>query len=139
LWSAGHLAIGDSLGMLDLIATADEARLVGHLGPDLLDREFDRDQALAKLVHEPSRPVADALLDQRNLAGIGTIYASEPLFEHRVSPWAPVGTITPDVLGQVVDRTSVDGALVPGRARSLTGPPATTPGGRLVARNVPGL
>ncbi len=103
LWSAGHLAIGDSLGMLDLIATADEARLVGHLGPDLLDREFDRDQALAKLVHEPSRPVAAALLDQRNLAGIGTIYASEPLFEHRVSPWAPVGTITPDVLGQVVD------------------------------------
>ncbi|WP_256839688.1 DNA-formamidopyrimidine glycosylase family protein [Ornithinimicrobium faecis] len=103
LWTRGHLAVGDSLGMLDLVETRHEERLVGHLGPDLLDRTFDRDRALSHLVRDPLVPVAVALLDQRNLAGIGTIYASEPLFEHRVSPWAPVGDVDPEVLGRVID------------------------------------
>lgn len=103
LWTAAHLAVGDSLGMLDLIETRHEGRLVGHLGPDVLDRAFDRELALSNLRAEPTRAVADALLDQRNLAGIGTIYASEPLHEHQVSPWTPVGELDPEVLGRVVD------------------------------------
>ena len=103
LWSAQHLAIGESLGMLDLVETTHEERLVGHLGPDLLDRDFDRQRALSNLAAQPGRAVAEALLDQRNLAGIGTIYASEPLFEHRVSPWTPLGLLPPEVLGGVVD------------------------------------
>lgn len=103
LWTGEQLAVGDQLGMLDLVETVHEDRLVGHLGPDLLDREFDRKLALANLVRDPHTPVAEALLDQRNLAGIGTIYASEPLFEHRVDPWTPVGQLDHDVLGAVVD------------------------------------
>lgn len=103
LWTNDQLAVGDQLGMLDLVQTAHEDRLVGHLGPDLLDREFDRDLALANLIRDPRTPVAQALLDQRNLAGIGTIYASEPLFEHRVDPWTPTGQLDPHVLGAVVD------------------------------------
>lgn len=103
LWTADLLAIGDRLGMLDLVETVHEDRLVGHLGPDLLDRSFDRELALANLVREPRTAIAEALLDQRNLAGIGTIYASEPLFEHRVNPWLPVGQVGHDVLAAVVD------------------------------------
>lgn len=103
LWTADHLAIGDRLGMLDLVETVHEDRLVGHLGPDLLDRCFDRELALANLVREPRTAIAEALLDQRNLAGIGTIYASEPLFEHRVNPWTPVGQLDHNLLGAVID------------------------------------
>ena len=103
LWTASSLAVGDSLGMLDIVETPQEALVVGHLGPDLLDPGFDRELALVNLTRDPHVPVAVALLDQRNLAGIGTIYASEPLFEHRVSPWAPVSAVSPDLLGQVVD------------------------------------
>lgn len=103
LWTSGHLAVGDRLGMLDLVETARESRVIGHLGPDLLDQHFDRGRALANLQQAASVPVATALLDQRNLAGIGTIYASEPLFEHRVSPWTPVGDLDPEVVGRVVD------------------------------------
>lgn len=103
LWTTGHLAVGDSLGMLDLVATAQESAVIGHLGPDVLDPHFDRRRALTHLLADPSVPVGVALLDQRNLAGIGTIYASEPLFEHRVSPWAPVGDLDPEVVGRVVD------------------------------------
>lgn len=103
LWTIEKLAVGDRLGMLDVVETRHEDRLVGHLGPDLLDRAFDRGRALANLAADPAVPVALALLDQRNLAGIGTIYASEPLFEHRVSPWTPVGAVPPETLASVVD------------------------------------
>ena len=34
------IGLGRSLGMLDLVATADEDRLVGHLGPDILTRAW---------------------------------------------------------------------------------------------------
>lgn len=103
LWTGERIAVGDRLGMLELFETVHEDRHVGHLGPDLLDREFDRELALANLLRNPHIPVAEALLDQRNLAGIGTIYASEPLFEHRVDPWTPVGQLGHDKLGTVVD------------------------------------
>lgn len=102
LWTEASLGVGDSLGMLDLVETTREGRLVGHLGPDVLDRGFDQELALANLTRHPALPVAQALLDQRNLAGIGTIYASEPLFEHRVSPWVPVGDVPPEELRAVV-------------------------------------
>jgi endonuclease-8 len=39
------------------------------------------------------RPVGEALLDQRNLAGIGNVYKSEVLFLRRISPWTPVGEV----------------------------------------------
>lgn len=103
LWTAEHLAVGDRLGMLDLVETAQEDRLVGHLGPDLLDRGFDRELALANLLRDPTVPVALALLDQRNLAGLGTIYTSEPLFEHRTNPWTPIGQVPQATLAAVVD------------------------------------
>lgn len=103
LWTGGQLAVGDQLGMLDLVETDREDVLVGHLGPDLLDPAFDLATALDNLARHPDRPVAEALLDQRNLAGIGTIYASEPLFEHRVDPWASVGALPGGTLGAVVD------------------------------------
>lgn len=105
LRTASHVAIGDRLGMLDVVPTAQEHRVVGHLGPDLLDPGFDRDRALANLRQEPGRPIAEALLDQRNLAGIGTIFAAEPLFAHGVHPWAPVGELPDGTLDRLVDVT----------------------------------
>jgi len=53
-----------------------------------------------RLQADPARPVGEALLDQRNLAGIGNIYQSETLFLRGVSPWRPVGAVEnlPDVV-----------------------------------------
>ena len=48
---------------------------LGRLGPDLLAPDFDADEALRRL-RDPSRAgmsIAEALLDQRALAGIGNI------------------------------------------------------------------
>ena len=86
-------AVGTQLGMLDLVRTSNEASIVGHLGPDLLDPAFDENLAVHNLQSKPERSVAEALLDQRNVAGIGTIWASEPLFIRGLSPWSAVADV----------------------------------------------
>ena len=86
-------AVGFLLGVVEVIRTSREEAALGHLGPDLLDPAFDADEAVRRLQSEPNRTIGEALLDQRNLAGIGTIYRAETLFLRGVSPWRPVGEI----------------------------------------------
>lgn len=95
--------VGLQLGMLDVVATHDEHTLVGHLGPDILSDDFDSDIAVAKLrAHDDT--VGAALMDQRNLAGIGTVWSSESLFLERVSPWSATSALSTAQLGAVVAR-----------------------------------
>lgn len=96
-------ALGLRLGMLDLVPTDAEHTLVGHLGPDLLGPDWDPHEALRRLRASPA-PIAAALLDQRNLAGIGTLYAAETLFLERVNPWTPAAELTGDTLTGIVAR-----------------------------------
>lgn len=87
-------AIGHLLGMVDLLATRDEHGVVGHLGPDLLGDDWDPDVAATLLRRQPQQTVGAALLDQRNLAGLGTIWTTETLFHERVSPWVAVAELS---------------------------------------------
>ena len=103
LTGADYTAIGVDLGMLDLVRSRDEHTLVGHLGPDLLDPGFNTERAVANLAGAGGT-IGAALLDQTNLAGIGTIWASETLFAERLWPWTPAATLTPDALGRLVTR-----------------------------------
>ncbi len=96
-------ALGLRLGMLDLVATSEEDRLVGHLGPDLLGPDWDAPTAAANLATS-REPIAAALLDQRNLAGVGTMWASESLFLEQLHPWTPAADLPPDVLDSLVAR-----------------------------------
>ncbi|MCX5526940.1 DNA glycosylase [Streptomyces bobili] len=89
-------AVGYRLPVLDLLRTPDEQRVVGHLGPDLLGPGWDPGQALTNLLTDPARPLGEALLDQRNLAGIGNVYKSELCFLLGVTPWLPVGALPAD-------------------------------------------
>ena len=52
---------------------------MGHLGPDLLGPDWDPDEAVRRLAADPDREIGQALLDQRNLAGIGNLYQAEVL------------------------------------------------------------
>ncbi|MFW6092108.1 MAG: DNA-formamidopyrimidine glycosylase family protein [Actinomycetota bacterium] len=90
LGNARWLAVGSELASLDLVRTVDEGSLVGHLGPDLLGTDWDADEAVRRLAASPDRPVVEALLDQRNLAGLGNVYAAELLFLRGVRPSTPV-------------------------------------------------
>lgn len=86
-------AYGYRLSVLELLRTAEEDTAVGHLGPDLLGPDWDAREALRRLLARPERPVVEALLDQRNLAGVGNVYASELCFLLRIWPWTPMGRV----------------------------------------------
>lgn len=84
-------AVGHQLGIVEVIRTSREPATVGYLGPDLLGPDWDADEAVRRLLAVPDRAIGEALLDQRNLAGIGNLYKAETLFLRGVSPWRPVG------------------------------------------------
>ncbi len=86
-------AVGRLLGMVAVLPTKYEERVVGHLGPDLLGPDWDAADAVRRLQAEPDRPAGDALLDQRNLAGVGNFFLTEMLFLRGVSPWRSVGQV----------------------------------------------
>jgi endonuclease VIII len=86
-------AVGFELGLLEIVPTADEEDVVGYLGPDLLGPDWDAAGALANLLADSRRPVAIALLDQRNLAGLGNVYKNELCFLRGVLPQREIGTI----------------------------------------------
>lgn len=76
---------------------------VAALGPDLLRPEFDRDEAVRRIVISGATPIAQALLDQRLVAGIGNIYKSEVLFLGGVHPDTPAGAVPVAALERVLD------------------------------------
>lgn len=85
------VAVGFDLGIVELLETRDEDEAVGYLGPDLLGADWNAAEARARLAAEPERPSAVALLDQRNLAGIGNEYANEICFIRGILPTRPIG------------------------------------------------
>jgi len=97
----GVQSVGFELGTLEVLRTADEDTVVGHLGPDLLGPDWDAVEAVGRLAADAEVPIYVALLDQRNLAGVGSVYANEIAFLRGVLPTRPVGE-TPD-LPAVVD------------------------------------
>jgi endonuclease-8 len=67
------------------------------LGPDLLAPDFDERRFLARLREDDqSRGIGEALLDQRNVAGIGNMWKAEGCFIARVDPWRPVRDVSDD-------------------------------------------
>jgi len=63
---------------------------------DLLRKEFDAAAALERLRSRPDEAIADALLDQSVLAGVGNVFKSEICFVNGLHPFRPVGTLTRD-------------------------------------------
>lgn len=85
--------VGADLGMLTVLRTGDEKRLLAHLGPNLMAEGDALDAALdlaaRNFARQRGRAVGEVLLDQSVAAGIGTIYLAETLWRHRISPWRP--------------------------------------------------
>lgn len=100
LGTSDRVAVGFQLGLLEVVRRADESRIVGHLGPDLLGPDWDPELAVGRLAADPERPIGAALLDQRNLAGIGNVYRSEICFLLGVRSTTPVREV-PDLRAAV--------------------------------------
>ena len=87
-----HEAVGFDV-RVDLVRTAEEGQFVDHLGPDLLSPDWDAAVAVSRLSASPAVPVGEALLEQRNLAGVGNVYKCELCFLAGVDPRTPVGSV----------------------------------------------
>jgi formamidopyrimidine-DNA glycosylase len=81
-------------GLMDLAARGQlqAHAALKHLGPEPLSAAFDG-AALARACHRKKVTLKVALLDQRVVAGVGNIYASEALFEARLSPKRRASTL----------------------------------------------
>jgi endonuclease-8 len=93
------VVVGYRMPVVELVR--DESTVVGHLGPDVLADDFDGAEAVRRLLAEPEAEIGTALMEQRNLAGIGNMYRAEALFLEGVTPWTPVGDVD---LHALVDR-----------------------------------
>jgi endonuclease-8 len=72
-------------------------RRLAMLGPDILADELDERGFLRRLREDdPTRPIGDALLDQRTLAGIGNLWKAEGCFLAGVDPWRRTGDVSDD-------------------------------------------
>ena len=89
------------------------------LGPDLLAETFDEAEAIRRMRERAHEPIADVLLNQRVMAGIGNVYKSEVLFSCGVNPFAPAGDLDDETLGRLIAtgrrflRANVDTSLAP--------------------------
>jgi endonuclease-8 len=80
-------AVGLRLGIVEVLPTVEESRIVGRLGPDILGADFDPASAAQLVRQQARRPLAEALLDQQVICGLGTIWTAETAFHAGVSPW----------------------------------------------------
>jgi len=85
---------GPVLELLRESRTRFDQRL-SALGPDILAPELDAGLFLRRLREDdPTRPIGDALLDQRTIAGIGNMWKAEGCFEARIDPWRRTGAVS---------------------------------------------
>jgi endonuclease VIII len=82
--------------------SADLERDLAEVGPDPLDERFDAREAVKRLRERGDMEIADALLDQQAIAGIGNVYKSEILFVSGVSPFARVADVPEAALDRIV-------------------------------------
>ncbi|MCJ1696318.1 endonuclease VIII [Rathayibacter caricis DSM 15933] len=112
---------GLELPVVELLHERDLPTAIGHLGPDPLRDDWSADEAVARLLRAPERPVIAALLDQRMLAGLGNLWANEVCFLRGAFPWRPVGSLDVRALVATSARALRASVTIPGMFQTTTG------------------
>ena len=100
------VAIAFSVNDAELV-TRDALRhhaRVTALGPDLLHDDVDLAEARRRIRETPARHIAEAILRQQSVAGLGNVFKSELLFLCKVPPFAPVEAVTDAELDCLLER-----------------------------------
>lgn len=121
LLDSGRTLWGVDIPVVELVPTARERDVIGHLGPDPLRADWDPAEAQRRLSAQPARPLVAALLDQRNLAGLGNLWVNELAFLRGVYPWHPVGDVDLPALLTLAARALRLSATQPGMYQVTTG------------------
>ncbi|MEX2271970.1 MAG: DNA-formamidopyrimidine glycosylase family protein [Vicinamibacterales bacterium] len=90
--TADFVAVGFNVTIAEFLDEKQTLRQedLRAMGPDLIGGTFDEDAALRRLQQRGTQAIAEALLNQRVVAGIGNVYKSETLFLEAVHPETPV-------------------------------------------------
>lgn len=121
LSAGGQTAICSAAPTIDVDRTPAIDLGLSRLGPDVLG-DFELDEFVRRARTRRSVAVADVLLDQRVLAGIGNVYKSELLFLAGIDPHTPIDEISDDRLrGVAIDAVRLMKANVGPKSRSTTG------------------
>jgi endonuclease-8 len=97
------VAVGFDLGLVEVFPASEEVDRLAYLGPDLLGPDWDADEAVRRIAAMPDAPIAVALGEQRNLAGLGNVYVNELCFLRGIRPTRPAGGVD---LAPLVDLAS---------------------------------
>jgi endonuclease-8 len=94
--TATFVAVGFTVPIAEFVPTSalEEDDAIGRLGPDVLAPEFDAVEAMARLAASARPTVAEALLEQRAVAGIGNVFKSEILFLAGLWPFVPPAAVS---------------------------------------------
>ncbi len=103
----GAVAVGFDLGVLEVFPASEEAERMAYLGPDLLGPDWDAAEAVERIAARPDLPIAVALGEQRNLAGLGNVYVNEACFVRGIRPDRATGSVDVPPLVHVARRMIV--------------------------------
>jgi endonuclease-8 len=103
--TANAVAVGFNVPVAELMTTRDLARHkeLNALGPDLLGAVFDRGEVVRRMRARARDAIADVLLNQRVVAGIGNVFKSEILFLAGIHPFSLVSRLGASELERLVD------------------------------------
>jgi len=103
----GFEAVGFNIPVAEFLSEREvtKSRELRTLGPDVLADDFDSEKVIANLRERSEWQIADAIINQRVLSGLGNVYKSEILFMCRTNPFAPVGALTDADLKSIVDES----------------------------------
>jgi endonuclease VIII len=103
--TADFEAVGFNIPVAEFIPASDLSRHdeLRGLGPDLLSDTFAPEEAVRRLRERADEQVAEALLNQRVIAGLGNVYKSEVLFMCRVDPFAPVRMLDEGTVASIIE------------------------------------
>ena len=98
--TADFVAVGFNIQVAEFFPARDLGRHqeLRQLGPDLLSEQFDEDEAVRRIRARAGEPIAEVLLNQRVVAGIGNVYKSEVLFACRINPFVTAGDLELDAV-----------------------------------------
>lgn len=104
--TAEWIAIAFGVNDAEFLASSELQRhkRLAALGPDLLSASADLDEARSRLRTTPARHIAEALLVQQSIAGLGNVFKSELLFLCRVHPFDPVSRVSDAMLDCLIER-----------------------------------
>jgi endonuclease VIII len=99
-------AVAFNVPVAELIRAVDLERspAVKNLGPDILGEEFDAADAAQRIAMTPEIDVAEALLNQQALAGIGNIFKCEALYASGLDPFTRVADLSREDIARVVEK-----------------------------------